>query len=377
MMFQSLAIATLLQASHLVIVAASETMEGLHFSRSDIASSRINRKRAGGAQHKSIQEQRRIQRVKEEAYDPYLGLEHRRMDEEVEEGPMPTVEPDTPISCEFCPDGLTVDSDFALPSNDGSTCTTAMEFAATISPDDAICSTVQLAQGICCPGEPTTLPETETTTTVATIQSPDTTTIATEIPDTTTAATIEDTTTPPNYIIFTEPPEHEIPDTTTAATIEDTTTPPNYIIFTEPPEQDMSMHLSAKSVKSGKHGKAKKEPSAKATKTHKESNPMAKVHKEMSISKSSKSVPLDAKSGKALVNVDAKAEKVSSNTEYESKTSKMFKKGSDDANMSMHTASKGSGKSGKGSVEKASKNGSSKDSSATTTTTRLLKNDVW
>ena len=348
MMFQSLAIATLLQASPLVIVAASETMEGLHFSRSDIASSRINRKRAGGAQHKSIQEQRRIQRVKEEAYDPYLGLEHRRMDEEVEEGSMPTVESATPISCEFCPDGLTVDSDFALPSNDGSTCTTAMEFAATISPDDAICSTVQLAQGICCPGEPTTLPETETTTTVATTQSPDTTTIATEIPD-----------------------------TTTAATIEDTTTPPNYIIFTEPPEQDMSMHLSAKSVKSGKHGKAKKEPSAKATKTHKESNPMAKVHKEMSISKSSKSVPLDAKSGKALVNVDAKAEKVSSNTEYESKTSKMFKKGSDDANMSMHTASKGSGKSGKGSVEKASKNGSSKDSSATTTTTRLLKNDVW
>ena len=70
--------------------------------------------------------------------------------------------------CPFCPDGLTVDPEFLLPSNDGSTCTTAVSFAATMAASNPLCDTVQLAEGVCCPpSQPSTTEATTTTTTTA------------------------------------------------------------------------------------------------------------------------------------------------------------------------------------------------------------------
>ena len=56
--------------------------------------------------------------------------------------------------CEFCPDGLTVDPTFPLPTGDGTTCSTAQEYAATLLESDDNCQIVQLASSSCCPQEP-------------------------------------------------------------------------------------------------------------------------------------------------------------------------------------------------------------------------------
>lgn len=54
-------------------------------------------------------------------------------------------------SCSFCSsDGLTVDPNTPL-SVDGATCETAFGYALTVSSEDPICSTVQVAEDICCP----------------------------------------------------------------------------------------------------------------------------------------------------------------------------------------------------------------------------------
>lgn len=53
-------------------------------------------------------------------------------------------------SCSFCPSGLT-DPTIVLPVEDATTCLQAQEYAATLSTDDAICSTVKLAEELCCP----------------------------------------------------------------------------------------------------------------------------------------------------------------------------------------------------------------------------------
>ena len=53
-------------------------------------------------------------------------------------------------SCSFCPSGLT-DPTIVLPVEDATTCLQAQEYAATLSSTDAICSTVKLAEELCCP----------------------------------------------------------------------------------------------------------------------------------------------------------------------------------------------------------------------------------
>ena len=77
-------------------------------------------------------------------------------------------------TCPFCPAGITGDPNFALPAGmispdpavgDGATCTSAVEYAMTLSPTDILCPRVQLAQMFCCPPAPVAVPEDETATT--------------------------------------------------------------------------------------------------------------------------------------------------------------------------------------------------------------------
>jgi uncharacterized surface protein with fasciclin (FAS1) repeats len=51
--------------------------------------------------------------------------------------------------CSFCPDGV-VDPDLVIV--EGSTCGSASTYAATITADDMMCGTVNMATPICCPG---------------------------------------------------------------------------------------------------------------------------------------------------------------------------------------------------------------------------------
>jgi len=65
----------------------------------------------------------------------------------VEGGLGPAVMPEV---CSFCPAGL-VDPDLVLPTDEKATCSQAAGFAAGLAPEDDACTTVQLAQGLCCP----------------------------------------------------------------------------------------------------------------------------------------------------------------------------------------------------------------------------------
>ena len=52
--------------------------------------------------------------------------------------------------CSFCAGGM-VDPDLVLPTNDGTTCTTASTYASTLAASDIMCGTVLMAEPICCP----------------------------------------------------------------------------------------------------------------------------------------------------------------------------------------------------------------------------------
>ena len=52
--------------------------------------------------------------------------------------------------CSFCAGGM-VDPDLVLPTNDGTTCTTASNYASTLPASDIICGTVLMAEAFCCP----------------------------------------------------------------------------------------------------------------------------------------------------------------------------------------------------------------------------------
>jgi len=128
------------------------------------------------SQHKSFQQQRQHQQHRqhrqtgEEVYDAYLGLiddegidgghEQRRQLQSMStmmsmsmppliEGELgPVIMPS--VVCSFCPTGL-VDPDLVLPTDEKATCSQAAGFAAGLAPEDDACTTVQLAQGLCCP----------------------------------------------------------------------------------------------------------------------------------------------------------------------------------------------------------------------------------
>ena len=52
--------------------------------------------------------------------------------------------------CSFCAGGM-ADPDLVLPTNDGTTCTTASDYASTLPASDIICGTVLMAEAFCCP----------------------------------------------------------------------------------------------------------------------------------------------------------------------------------------------------------------------------------
>ena len=53
--------------------------------------------------------------------------------------------------CSFCePDGVEF-PDLILPTDDGTTCTIASEYAATLMANDVMCPTVLMAEALCCP----------------------------------------------------------------------------------------------------------------------------------------------------------------------------------------------------------------------------------
>ena len=55
------------------------------------------------------------------------------------------------IMCSFCnPDGVEF-PDLILPTDDGTTCTIASEYAATLLANDVMCPTVLMAEALCCP----------------------------------------------------------------------------------------------------------------------------------------------------------------------------------------------------------------------------------
>lgn len=55
-----------------------------------------------------------------------------------------------PDECMFCPDGLP-DVDALIPTNDDVTCGQAQDISASLGADDATCTTLLLAQVVCCP----------------------------------------------------------------------------------------------------------------------------------------------------------------------------------------------------------------------------------
>ena len=58
---------------------------------------------------------------------------------------------DDTMMCSFCnPDGVEF-PDIVLPTDDGTTCTIASEYAATLLANDVMCPTVLMAEALCCP----------------------------------------------------------------------------------------------------------------------------------------------------------------------------------------------------------------------------------
>jgi len=251
--------------------------------------------------------------------------------------PSPTPSP-TPVPvemCEFCPDGLD-DPDLLLPTEDGATCGTAKDFADTITADNDFCATVKLAEGLCCPPKPETpSPTPEPTEEPTPSPSMPPVPVTTEAPPETTEAPPATTEAPhmsmPDTTIATETPPMSMPDTTIA-----TEAPPIFSSKSKASKACSSADGASKSSKCGssKSSKSKTKKNPTKTKTHKgfyPMDPMSKVAKEDgetkdSSSKGSKSgvdsskggkgaVHLDdSKSGKALVDMDAKAEKLTKTT---------------------------------------------------------------
>ena len=56
-----------------------------------------------------------------------------------------------PLACEFCTNGLTVDADTELPTNDGATCGSFIALAATLIQSESICMSAQRMEEFCCP----------------------------------------------------------------------------------------------------------------------------------------------------------------------------------------------------------------------------------
>ena len=56
-----------------------------------------------------------------------------------------------PLACEFCSNGLTVDADTELPTNDGATCSSYLALAATLIQSESVCLSAQRMQEFCCP----------------------------------------------------------------------------------------------------------------------------------------------------------------------------------------------------------------------------------
>lgn len=98
----------------------------------------------------------------EERYDAYLGLSteeeataRRNNNRKLEESMSMSMSVPSDEMCSFCIDGFgPVGPDYVLPTNDGASCATAQGYAMTLPKSDTMCATVQLAQGICCPGAP-------------------------------------------------------------------------------------------------------------------------------------------------------------------------------------------------------------------------------
>jgi len=147
----SLAIAILLQIAPLTSAAPIEYAQ---------AATTPLRKRSQ-VQRKSNRQQRR--QKGEDNHQANLGLSHHGRHLAGHDGDhsmshslsTPT---STPSSCTFCPAGVTAEPDYELPTDDDATCETAKAFAATLDPTDVMCSTVKLAQVLCCP--PVDLPVT-------------------------------------------------------------------------------------------------------------------------------------------------------------------------------------------------------------------------
>ena len=300
--------------------------------------------------------------------------------------PAPTEEPtkapvtpsptDKPETCSFCPSGLE-DPALELPTEDGATCQTAKDFADSLPADDATCRTVQLAETLCCPNAPppteppVAAPEVPATTEAPPpepvetcpfcadgLVDPDLVPFPEEDGNGPTCRMIRDgagmiaadnescpTLRMAEGACCPEPVVTEAPPTTTEA----------------PPEMSMSMSMSmsiatttteppifaaksskAKGAKSCGHtesgksskcpdAKTKKDPTkAKTGKGMRPEDPMAKVAKASDYpdgisSKGGKGGPVvDTKSGKALVDMDPKAEKASA-VEKSAKATKVAK----------------------------------------------------
>ena len=293
--------------------------------------------------------------------------------------------------CEFCPNGLD-DPDLLLPTEDGATCGTAKDFAATIAADNDFCATVKLAESLCCPPKPDTPSPTPEPTEESTPSFPPTT--EAEAPPETTEAPPTETTPVPSETTEAPPVTTEAPPGTTEAPPATTTEAPmsmpdTTIIATEAPP--MSMPIFASKSKAAKacssadgvsksskctsaKSKTKKNPTK--TKTHKgfyPMDPMSKVAKEdgdypvkkdsskggkagVDSSKGGKGAEHldDSKSGKALVDMDAKAEKLTKTTKS-AKADSSGKAAKSKASKMVKSAKADSGKAAKKLFHKADK----------------------
>ena len=172
---------------------------------------------------------------------------------------------DEAAMCSFCAAGMP-NPDFVMPTDDGTTCSTAQAYASTLASSDIMCGTVQMAEMLCCPpdapGDPaTTVAPVDPVTTVAPVEPTDAAA--------TTAAPVD-----PTDAVAVDPNE---------AAPEPATTLPATVII-DPAVSMPAESMPADALFGGKSGKGAKAKSMKKT----------------------------AKSGKALPVKDAKAEKVKS-----------------------------------------------------------------
>lgn len=218
-------------------------------------------------------------------------------------------------ACQFCPDGMTQDASYALPTNDGGTCGSAMEYAETLkATDEEMCSTIKLAEAICCPqsseaSAPLVFPaqeEASDTPVTITATNDDEDTADTSVTITATNDNEDDVATDDASITAT--PDTQQAETTETETVTETDATENPVIGLV--SKAAKQYFAPKSDKSSTKSSNMSMPKLSMPQAKMHKNPLAKVHKSTSDSSVTQDVIetlTHPKSGKAFGGKSSKA----------------------------------------------------------------------